>query len=106
LPLPQFSAKQGARAQQTPVRYQSIVVKDTGAEGSLDAGLLDSGDDQPADPTHTLSFTLDLTRCLDAKGLAFNPGDERGVDLEANPAAAIAGGKPPTAVTHLTFQRQ
>lgn len=68
--------------------------------------LLDSSDDQPASPSDTLSFTVDLTKCLAAGGLSFNPGDEYGIDLQADPVAATPGGPPPKAVTQVFFRRQ
>jgi hypothetical protein len=72
----------------------------------LEPSLLDESADQSANPATTLRFTLDLTRCLATRGLSFNVGDRRGVDIEAIPAGAVPGGRPPTAVTHIWFSRQ
>jgi hypothetical protein len=38
-------------------------------------GVGDLAVDQPADPTHTLRFTLDVTDCLAAHGLSWHPGE-------------------------------
>jgi hypothetical protein len=35
----------------------------------------DQAGDQPANPANTLSYTLDLTKCLAAHGRSFNPGE-------------------------------
>lgn len=69
--------------------------------------LLDSANDQAADPAHprTLSFTLNLTQCLAAGGLPFNPGDERGIRLGGLPANPSSGGSGDAATT-VWFKRQ
>lgn len=41
-----------------------------------DPGVLDLATDQPANPAHTVTFTLNITNCLAASGLAWNPGEE------------------------------
>jgi hypothetical protein len=40
-------------------------------------GLTDLAPDQPANPANTFTYTLNLTRCLAASGLSFNPGETR-----------------------------
>ena len=58
-------------------------------------GLVDSADDRPADPANTLTFTVDLTQCFAASGLAFNPGDDRQIALTVKPNVFTFG--PPAA---------
>jgi hypothetical protein len=45
--------------------------------------LLDSSADQPASPANTLTFTIDLTKCLASLGYTFSPGQTRSFDLTA-----------------------
>jgi hypothetical protein len=45
-------------------------------------GFVDLAADRPAKPTNTLTYTLDLTQCLVANGVSFNPGEERGIDFQ------------------------
>lgn len=45
-------------------------------------GFIDQALDQPADPTNTFTYTLNLTRCLAANGLSFNPDEVRGFDFQ------------------------
>jgi len=39
-------------------------------------GVTDLATDQPANPANTITFTLNVTNCLAASGLAWNPGEE------------------------------
>lgn len=39
-------------------------------------GVTDLAADQPADPAHTFTYTLNVTNCLAAFGATWNPGDE------------------------------
>lgn len=39
-------------------------------------GVTDLAADQPADPAHTFTYTLNITNCLAAFGAKWNPGDE------------------------------
>ena len=52
-------------------------------------GLIDGAGDAPADASHTLSFSLNITSCLAAKGVAFNSGDT--VQLEIVARSQTAG---------------
>jgi len=50
-----------------------------------DGILLDSANDQPASPANTISFTVDLTQCLAAKGVSSFPvGQAVQFDISAN----------------------
>jgi hypothetical protein len=40
----------------------------------MDGALSDSAQDQPASPANTLTFSVDLTRCLAVNGLSWTPG--------------------------------
>jgi hypothetical protein len=46
-------------------------------------GVTDQAPDQPANPVNTITYTLDLTRCLAAHGVAWNPGQEALVHFSA-----------------------
>ncbi len=46
--------------------------------------LTDSAPDHPADPANTFSFTLNLTQCLAAEGISFNPGHSFPVSFVAS----------------------
>ena len=50
-------------------------------------GVRDSASDRPASPANTLTYKLDLTRCFDARGISFNPGESAHVNLEAGPSS-------------------
>ncbi|MGB7587271.1 MAG: hypothetical protein WBM00_01030 [Solirubrobacterales bacterium] len=39
-------------------------------------GVTDLATDQPANPAHTITYTLNATNCLAAHGFAWNPGEE------------------------------
>lgn len=45
-------------------------------------GFLDQAPDQSANPANTFTYTVDLTQCLAADGLTFNPGEKRGFETE------------------------
>ena len=45
-------------------------------------GFLDRALDQPANPANTFTYRLNLTQCLAAHGLSFNPGEVRGMDFQ------------------------
>lgn len=70
------------------------------ANGHPGGGFTDRAPDRPADPTNTLTFTVDLTRCLQAQGVSFNPGDELGLNLQA-----IGGSGPDHAEQQFTVKR-
>ncbi|MGZ4201669.1 MAG: hypothetical protein ACXVRH_06400, partial [Thermoleophilaceae bacterium] len=38
-------------------------------------GVTDLAPDQPANPAHTITYTLNVTNCLAALGYAWNPGE-------------------------------
>jgi hypothetical protein len=46
-------------------------------------GFTDPAPDRPASPGNTLTFTLNLTQCLQGKGVPFQPGDQVGLILRA-----------------------
>jgi hypothetical protein len=46
-------------------------------------GLVDSAADQPANPANTLTFSVNLTRCLAAAGQAWTTGQRLQVDIQA-----------------------
>lgn len=58
------------------VRAVPQLVQDAGGVGDLAV-------DQPADPAHTINFTLDLTACLAARGLTWNTGEAAFINLGA-----------------------
>lgn len=62
---------------------------DTEIPGDPDraGGFRDSASDRPANPANTFSYKLDLTRCLDARGISFAPGDTVHVNFEAGPSS-------------------
>ncbi len=41
-----------------------------------DPGVTDLATDQPANPANTIAYTLNVTNCLAAVGVAWNPGEE------------------------------
>lgn len=45
-------------------------------------GFMDLAADRPASATNTLTYRLNLTRCLAANGLSFDPGEERTFTFE------------------------
>jgi hypothetical protein len=50
-----------------------------------DGAMVDSAEDAPANPANTISFTVDLTQCLAAKGVtSFAVGQSIQFDLSAN----------------------
>jgi hypothetical protein len=54
----------------------------------VDHGILDRSDDRPAEPTDTLSFTVDFTPCAEsAAGDFLERGDKFQLDIDAQPAA-------------------
>jgi hypothetical protein len=63
-------------------------------------GFSDTRDDQPANPQNTLTYRLNLSRCLEANGLSFNPGEERQLVFKAAP------GRPDFAQQTVFFRRQ
>jgi hypothetical protein len=46
------------------------------------SGFLDQASDQPANPANTFTYTVNLTQCLAAYGLTFNPGEKQGVEVQ------------------------
>ena len=46
-------------------------------------GFLDQAPDQPASPENTLTFSLNVTQCLAARGQAWNPGESLEIGLVA-----------------------
>jgi len=46
-------------------------------------GVTDLAPDQPANPAHTITYTLNLTNCLAALGFAWNPGESALVHFSA-----------------------
>jgi hypothetical protein len=57
--------------------------------------------DRPANAANRLTFTVDLTQCLESRGLAFNPGDELPLGLRA-----IAGDGPDQASQTFWIKRR
>lgn len=45
-------------------------------------GFIDRALDKPASSANTLTYRLNLTRCLAANGLSFNSGEQRGFDFQ------------------------
>ena len=68
-------------------------------------GLLDASDDQPSNPSNTLGFTVDLTKCLATGGDAFEPGDEVSLTLRGQPVNTLPG-PPDNARTTIWFKHQ
>jgi hypothetical protein len=64
-------------------------------------GFTDLAPDRPADPANTLSFALDLTQCLESRGLSFAPGEEEFINLNA-----IAGNGGDTAQQWFAVERR
>lgn len=69
--------------------------------GQPGGGFVDRAADSPADPANRLTFTVDLTQCLQSRGLAFNSGDELVLALRA-----IAGDGPDQASQAFWVKRQ
>jgi hypothetical protein len=45
-------------------------------------GFLDRAVDRPSNAANTLTYRLNLTRCLAAHGLSFNSGEQRGMEFQ------------------------
>ncbi len=58
-------------------------------------GFRDSSADQPQDPSNTLTFTVNLTQCIAARGLSFEPGDVAGLGIQAFALGAYAANGDP-----------
>jgi hypothetical protein len=71
---------------------------DPGVNGG---GFRDLATDQTANAANTLTFTVNLTRCLAASGRPFAPGDSRGITINAVPPDL-----PPSAEQTVFFQRK
>jgi hypothetical protein len=67
--------------------------------GSVDGGLADTTGDLPASPLNTLSFKLNVTKCLQAQGASLSPDEEFAVSFMARPRSL--GG---LAVTGVAFK--
>lgn len=48
------------------------------------AEVTDLATDQPANPAHTITYTLNVTNCLAASGVAWNPGEEALINFWAD----------------------
>jgi hypothetical protein len=65
-----------------------------------DVGVLtDAVSDGPASPANTFTYTLNLTQCLAAIGISFNPGETRDFHFDGNALGGSAG-------QNLSFKRQ
>ena len=62
---------------------QVIEDYDVVVAGSGAGGLKDSATDQPASVANTLTYTLNVTQCLAAKGLNWDPGHEMEFQFQA-----------------------
>ena len=66
--------------------------------------------DQPANPANTLSYTLDLTKCLAAHGRSFNPGENYDFNIKAmtcgSTCAIGSSNGPDEATQSVSFTRQ
>ena len=51
--------------------------------GAFNGGLTDLAKDQPPNRANTLTYKLNLSKCLGAKGLSFNSGEQRVFDFVA-----------------------
>jgi hypothetical protein len=59
----------------------------TDQKGLPGGGFTDRAPDRPADRANTLAFTVNLSECLRAQGVSFNPGDSVPLTLTAISAA-------------------
>jgi hypothetical protein len=80
---------QGAGGPQCPAASLStsdpqLTVSSSGAGGQL----LDHAADQPADPTNTLTFTVNLSQCAVLRSGSLAPGDILNMDIAANAASS------------------
>jgi hypothetical protein len=64
-------------------------------------GLADLKDDQVSSPSNTLTYKLNLSQCLAANGLSFNPGDEQTINF-----MAVAGATDTAEQQGISFKRQ
>ena len=82
----------------------------TAAPSSSEGVFTDQAADQPANPANTLSFTLDLTKCLTANGLSFNPGENHDFTIEAmtcgSTCATGSSNGPDETIQSVSFTRQ
>ena len=74
--------------------------------------FIDQAGDQPANPANTLTFTIDLTKCLAAHHQSFGPGEKRSFDIQAKTCggerctSADQSSGPDQAVQSLSFRRR
>jgi hypothetical protein len=61
--------------------------------------LVDSADDQPANPANTLTATVDLTKCFTAANESFPVGTTISFGVNANPQQALNEGNAKTAIS-------
>lgn len=82
----------------------------TSPHDQFGAVYTDQASDQPANPANTLSFTLDLTKCLAANGLSFNPGENHDFNIEAMTCGSTcelgSSNGPDEAIQSVSFTRQ
>jgi hypothetical protein len=65
----------GERCQQDAYSTADPNLRPASLPAYMDGALTDSAPDQPADSTHTLTFSINLTRCLAANGLTWASGE-------------------------------
>ncbi|HEX9054718.1 MAG TPA: hypothetical protein VF830_07410, partial [Gemmatimonadales bacterium] len=73
--------------------------------GQTAGGLMDLAPDQPADPANTITYTLNLTRCLAALGLRWTTGESAIVHFGAA-TDAIAGAPASQTGGPIVFERR
>ena len=61
-------------------------------EAGESGGFLDTTGARRADPANTLSYRVNLTKCLATKGISFNKNQTRGFAFQASPPTDPAGG--------------
>lgn len=71
------------------------------APSDINPGFTDLQGDRPARPTNTFTYTLNLTKCLEATGFSFNPGDESAFSFVARSPSG-----PDNAQQGVFFKRQ
>ena len=75
----QFTCEQGAYSSSDP-DLTPVAPEDNEGFGT-GGGFTDLSADRPASPDNTFTYQLNLTECLESKGLSFEPGEERGFNF-------------------------
>ena len=76
-------------------------------EAGESGGFLDTTGARPADPSNTLSYRVNLTKCLATKGISFGVNQTRTFAFQASPPPDPAGGLTgtDTAAQNIYFRR-